>query len=101
MKTTALKSDFRDAFQRMNRGNNFTYDGLGALYDFIEEMDAGSDTESELDVIACCCEFTEYENLEEFHQAYDKADCETLEGVENHTVVIRIDGSDGFIIQAF
>ena len=101
MKQTVHESDFRDAFQKMGRGNNFSYDGLGALYAFIERLDKDTGTESELDVIALCCEFTEYENLAEFHGDYDKDEYETLEDVENNTIVIRIKGSDGFIIQAF
>lgn len=102
MKTNVSKSDFRDAFKRMGRENNFGYDGLGALYDFIEELYSGTGTESELDVIALCCEFNEYENIDEFWQDYnDKDTYETIEDIENHTSVIRIDGSDSFIIQAF
>ncbi len=96
MKTTVSKSDFRDAFQQMNRGDNFTYDGLGALYDLLE----GTGTEQELDVIAYCCEFTEYENLEEFHADYDKDDYATIEDIENNTLVVRID-DESFIVQDF
>lgn len=128
MKTNVSKSDFRDAFQQMGRGDNFSYDGLGALYDWIEELDEGCGTESELDVIAYCCEFTEYENLAEFQGEYfsdfpktcplcgegaieangwDCPDCEqsmheyaTIEDIEQQTMVIRID-EDSFIIQSF
>lgn len=55
MKTTVYLSDFRDAFQRMDRGNQFSYEGLELIYDFLEECDP----EAELDVIAICCDFTE------------------------------------------
>lgn len=99
MKTTVSKSDFRDAFKRMDR-DNFSYDGLGALYDFIEEIDEGCGKESELDVIAYCCEFTEYENIEEFHGNYDKEEYPDLETIRDHTMVIPID-DDSFIIQDF
>jgi len=98
MKTTVSKSDFRDAFQRMGRENNFSYDGLGALYDFIEQMDGDCGTESELDVIALCCEFTEYEDIAELQENY--TDIETMDELTNQTMVIDIDGT-AFIIQDY
>lgn len=99
MKTTVSKSDFRDAFKRMDR-DNFSYDGLGALYDWIEQIDEECDKETELDVIALCCEFTEYENIEEFHGNYDKENYPDLETIAEHTMVITVD-DDSFIIQDF
>ena len=47
MKKEIHKSDFRDAFHDMNRANNFSYEGLGVLYDFLEECDP----DSELDLM--------------------------------------------------
>ena len=49
------KGDFRDAFQRRGRGDNFSYEGLGALYDHLEEGTAQGAEEYELDVIELCC----------------------------------------------
>lgn len=45
----------RDAFLRANRSNQFSYDGLKALFDHLESM--GEDLE--LDVIGLCCEYSE------------------------------------------
>ena len=47
-------SQFRDAFHHAGRGNQFSYEALGLIFDFINE---GSNVE--LDVIAICCEFVE------------------------------------------
>ncbi len=100
MYQTVSKSDFRDAFQKMGRGDNFTYDGLSALYDFVEEMETQeNEIGSELDVIALCCGFCEYGNIREFQQDYSD-DYTTIEEIENATTVIRID-DDAFIIQSF
>lgn len=52
MKQTINKFQFRDAFQGRH---NFSYDGLGILFDYLEEC--APDTE--LDVIGLCCEFAE------------------------------------------
>jgi hypothetical protein len=55
MKQTLNKYQFRDAFHAMGRQNQFSYDGLGILFDYLEEM--APDTE--LDVIGLCCEYAE------------------------------------------
>jgi hypothetical protein len=59
MKTTVSIYDFRDAFQRMGRGQQFSYDGLQVLFDYLEDYEAGSGEEVELDVIGLCCDFSE------------------------------------------
>ena len=99
MKATISKSEFRNAFQECGRGNQFSYDGLGALYDYFEEMEESGCGEVEIDPIAFCCEFTEYENIEEFQANYSD-DYETIEDIENATTVIRID-DESFIIVDF
>jgi len=48
-------SQFRDAFQAHGRGNQFSYEALGLLFDYLEEIDSGL----ELDVVALCCEYFE------------------------------------------
>jgi len=48
-------SQFRDQFHQCGRGDQFSYEALGLLFDYLE--DCGSDVE--LDVVAICCEFSE------------------------------------------
>lgn len=96
---TITKSEFSTAFHKAGRGNNFTYDGLNALYDYLEDYEDGTGEQIELDVIAFCCEFNEYENLEEFQGDYGD-DYQSIEEIEYQTQVIMID-DDSFIIQAF
>jgi hypothetical protein len=52
MYQTINKSQFRDAFHAMGRGDQFSYDALGMLFDYL-------DGDHELDVIAICCTFSE------------------------------------------
>jgi hypothetical protein len=59
MKTTVSIYDFREAFCKAGRENNFSYDGLGLLYEFIQELEDSTNEEYELDVIALCCEWNE------------------------------------------
>ena len=98
MKQDITKSGFMDRFRDMGRGDQFSYDGLSALYDYLVDLEEQCDMEIELDVIALCCEYTEYENLEELQRDY--SDIENMEDLENHTTVIKVD-SDSFIIQQY
>ena len=48
-------SQFRDRFEHCGRGNQFSYEALGLLFDYLEDIDPDYD----LDVIAICCEYSE------------------------------------------
>lgn len=96
---TITSSDFTSAFHKMGRGNNFTYEGLNALYDYLEDLGDDIGEPIELDVIAFCCEYAEYESLEEFQEDYSE-DYQSIEEIEHATQVIMIDDTS-FIIQQF
>ena len=59
-------SDFRDAFRVMGRINQFSYEGLTALFDYLEELDPDFD----LDVIALCCDYSE-DSVEQIAEQYN------------------------------
>lgn len=48
-------SQFRDEFRAHNRGDQFSYEGLGLLFDYLEEIDP----DYNLDVVALCCDYAE------------------------------------------
>ena len=100
MKTTINNSDFHDAFRKMNSENNFSYDGLNSLFNNFEQYEEETGEEIEIDVIAICCEYSEYENISEFNSDYSK-ECETIEEVEQFTQVVKIGETNRFIIQNF
>ena len=104
MKQTVNEYQFERAFNEC-RPNDFSYKGLKALFDYLEEYEEETGQELELDVIAICCDFTEYEDLKEFQgEYYDevKGDkYEDIEEIEQETIVIPIPDTDGFIIQQF
>lgn len=52
---------FRDAFWKMGRGNQFSYEALGELFRYYEETEETTGEETELDVIAICCEWCEHD----------------------------------------
>ena len=99
MKTTIDFYDFERAFRNMDRYDQFGYDGLKALFEYLDELDESCGTETELDVIALCCDFTLYGDLNEFQANYGD-ECETIDDIEQQTTVIRVD-DDSFIIQNF
>ena len=98
MKNTVSKSQFIDQF-RLIRPDNFSYEGLEALFDYLSNLEIDTGEEIEFDPIAFCCDFTEYESLQQFQAVYDNT-FETMEDIENQTTVIPIENG-GFIIQTF
>ena len=104
MKQTINEYQFKDAFQKC-RPNNFSYEGLTALYEYLEDYEEDTGQEMELDVIGLCCDFTEYDSLEEFQSEYYDEEIgdsyEDIEEIEEETLVIKIEGTEGFIIQDF
>ena len=119
MKKTVYADDFVRAFDDYNRGDNFSKAGRYALFNWFDQMESEGEQEFELDVIAICCDFSEYESafeagiqygtfqdiLEDKEKASDEplSDDEkealALEYLEENTVVIPFDG--GVIIQNF
>ena len=89
--------DFRAAFTDYDRNNEFSYEGLGALFDWLSEMANDCTEPYELDVIALCCEFTEYSDLAEIKQSYDTIN--NIDDLHDRTIAIEFDG--GIIIQDF
>jgi hypothetical protein len=99
MITTVRWYDFKDAFSSI-RPDNFSYEGLAALFDYLEMLEDDIGEPIELDVTGLCCDYSEYENLKEFQNDYGD-EYKSLEDIENNTTLIKIEGKEGFIIQNF
>ena len=100
MKQTIDVYDFRDAFMAI-RPDNFSYEGLGELFEFAEQLEADTGEEMDLDVIAWCVDFTEYESLDQIRSDYgkDADEWETWDDVAEETTVIPV--GDGAIVASF
>lgn len=86
IKTTVTASDFHDAFHAMNRGEQFTYTGRCALYDYLDDLSDDTGEDIELDVIALCCEYVEYNTIDSFIRDYltvEEAEEMAQEDVDN------------------
>ena len=90
MKQTIQFGDFQDAFIRMNRKENFSYQGKKALFEYLEEYEQNTGEEIELDVITLCCEYNE-DSIEDVLANYS---LESLDELRENTTVIWEDGTD-------
>lgn len=59
-------SEFADAFRAYGRADNFSYEGLRAMFYALEDVNP----EWELDVIALCCDYAEYDSAVDAALAY-------------------------------
>lgn len=57
-------------FRECGRENHFSHEGLNALYDYLYDYSEDVGEDFKIDVIALCCDFTEYESWEEIYDNY-------------------------------
>lgn len=103
--TIDTASQFRDQFHRCGRGNQFSYEALGLLFDYLN--DCGSDVE--LDVVGVCCQFSE-SDIEQLASDYDisiagltsRGKIEAVEAyLEDNTSVVGVTASGNFVYRQF
>lgn len=99
MKTTVSNSDFVDAFRRYDRYDQFGYDALCSLFDYLENLEDETGEEMELDVIELCCDYS-VDSVEDIASSYDidiegmdddEARDAVLEYLNDHTSVVDPD----------
>lgn len=111
MKQTVNYYDFERAFKAL-RPDNFSYDGLHALFEYFEDLEEDCGTEMELDVVAICCDYAEYteqelwdeyghkfDNLDEYESKEDALE-DFIDKLRDYTAVIETEG-DTYIVVAF
>jgi hypothetical protein len=98
MKQSVNMYDFERAFKNFER-DNFSYDGLKALFEYLEEYEDSTGEEVELDVIALCCDYMEYDSLKEYNDDYGTKYSE-IDAIQDDTTLIKID-DNSFIIQQY
>ena len=110
---TINEYEFIRAFENMGREEQFSYNGKIALFNYLEDYEENVGEQMELDIIALCCEFTEY-TIEEYRNdninIYDNIidelmnECDIMESLreylEERTIFIEVD-EDSFIIQNY
>ena len=102
MKQSVTRFDFVDWFRGSDTyKRNFSYDGLNSLFDYFEELEEDMGQEIDFDPIAICCEFSEYENLNEIKENYSSVEINNIDDLRYHTEVIEIEDNDRLIIKDF
>ena len=74
-------------FRECGRENHFSYEGFNALYDYLDEYSDEVGEDFKVDVIAICCDFTEYESWEDLYNNYSYSynnESETFEELEKN-----------------
>ncbi len=94
--------DFVREFKEYGREDNFSRDGLEAIYNYVLEYAEETNTPYELDVIALCCEFTEYtleEAISEFSDILEDGDTidEILEILSHYAPALRTSSSNTIV----
>jgi len=106
MKNSNLSfTQFADQFRACNRHDQFSFDGLKALYEYLTELEESIGEEIELDVIALCCDYSEHdaESLwNDYGQHIDGVDDQDdlYRYLEDNTVIIPV-GESNYLIQSF
>jgi len=77
MKQSVNFSAFIDAFHAHGRYDQFGYDALEVLFEYLEQYEEDCGQELELDVIALCCEYS-VDSVDDIAEQYgvDLSECE-------------------------
>lgn len=107
----------QELFKEYGREDHFSYEGYQAMFDYLDSLSDDIGEDFKVDVIAICCDFTEYEGWEDLYNDYthsynneeeswEDTDQEAFkEWVQDRTTAIEcIDYKDnitGVIVQCF
>lgn len=116
MKMTLTEYDFLSAWADSSRAEQFSRDALRALFEWIEDAERDTGEEMELDIIALCCDWTEWDTANEAARESgwkapeqdddespddyaERVESDALEWLEGETRVVEFDG--GVLVLAF
>ena len=84
---TLTEADFIELTNRFRTlKDNFSYEGKKALFNYLEEYEEDTSDTIEFDYIALCCDYSEYDNLEDLLSEYSAS---SLENLKENTEVIE------------
>jgi Zn finger protein HypA/HybF involved in hydrogenase expression len=104
---TVNNSDFHNAFNRMDRGSQFSYEALNLIYEYLEQYEQDTDVKVELDVIAICCEYSESDPIQIAKDCNIALEGESdipkhvLEVLYDHTTVVGVCPNGSIVFQQF
>ena len=88
---TNVNKLYHDLQDTSNYKDNFSYAGAEALFIHLDDLSDETGENLEYDPIAWCCEFSEYDSLQEFNEQYNSADpFESWDEVAENTTVLKL-----------
>jgi hypothetical protein len=112
MKVTVTENIFRDMMNKSGRGENFSYEGLGELFQYLDEMDEGE--EIEFDPVSIDSQWGEYtgeELLDDYGYLLDADETEDMDEEEvtdllvdelrNKTTVLEVENGNYLVMTDF
>jgi len=98
---TVTRNDFIEWFEKSEeRKNQFSWFALDSLFTHLEEYEEDTGEQIKFDPIAICCDYTEYENIEEYNKDYTPV--KSIDEIRELTTVIKTrNGYGGLIIQNY
>lgn len=101
MKQTIGLSQFRDAFRAHGREGQFSREGLGVLFDYLEQLEQDTGEDFELDVIGLCCDFMEADEAEIRDMYSIDEDEDVEEYLSENTMLCGRTSAGDFVFQQF
>ena len=97
IKTISTIGQFRDAMQYAGRGKQFSYEGLGLIFEYLDD----ADDSIEFDAVAICCDFREAE-ADEIRTDYDlSADADIEEYLNHNSMLVGITSTGAYVFSQF
>jgi len=109
--------DYKRVVNSKWKGGNFTYKGLRFLFEYLDNLSEDTGEDIKLDVIALCCDYSEYKDLKEYLNDYSEQHLKLKnfnrveeefkqaieEEISNKTTLIKFGENlnEGFIIQSY
>jgi hypothetical protein len=80
VQTLHTATQFADAFKQSSRANQFSYEALEEIFEYLEEYSYARGEPIELDIVGICCDFTEchYTDIARDYNV-DLSECDTDE----------------------
>ncbi len=82
-------SDLEAMFKECGRENSFTRVGMETLFEHLEELSEGIGEDIKIDVIALCCDYSEYDDIDDYNEqngtdyaSWDDADADCVDVVQ-------------------
>jgi len=110
MKRTINEYEFLRTFEEWtanDRNTQFSREALIEIFEYLEAYEEDTGEEVELDVVAICCDFTEYDNLREAAAQFgidlndyvnDDQDDELFDELNSYVYVLRVGDTERVIL---